>query len=510
MRVKGARFVSVLVLAWVCLAAVCASAGAAPGDLDRFFGREGISRLESPAGGGFVAPSDMAAGPANSIYVLRRQVTCNRFPCTSTFLVSRYDPHGSLDASYGVRSVGEAPTGYGPSGEQGSLAVYPDGKVVVATTDRGKLVLARLSPDGAPDSGFGVGGVVTTGLGVPVARAEVAIQGDGKVVVGAESEPGYGEAAVTVARFTEQGDLDPAFHAGTPVVTNLGSGLGGLGLTTDSGVVIAGPRCCNRTDRALHVARLDANGLFDRSFGNRGHRFIDDVATEAQVRAVVTLPNGKIDLVGRSAKRGKDSALFMLRLLPSGRLDPRFGRRGIAYIKDADLQIAGAAVDGKGRLVIAGTTTGGLSRTSFTLLRRLPNGRADRSFGGGSLVRLASAEASRAIAIALQSGGRIVGLVESGDCERSCTTSSLLVRYLGGSSRAKCLGRKATIVGTRAGETIDGTARRDVIVALSGNDVVRGKGGNDLICGGRGNDKLLGGDGKDRLAGGPGRDRIFR
>lgn len=66
-----------------------------------------------------------------------------------------------------------------------------------------------------------------------------------------------------------------------------------------------------------------------------------------------------------------------------------------------------------------------------------------------------------------------------------------------------CGGKRATIVGTGAGERIKGTPGRDVIVAKGGNDVVLGKGGRDVICGNSGNDALDGGPGNDRLYEGP-------
>lgn len=65
-----------------------------------------------------------------------------------------------------------------------------------------------------------------------------------------------------------------------------------------------------------------------------------------------------------------------------------------------------------------------------------------------------------------------------------------------------CGGRRATIVGTDAGQLIRGTSGPDVIAALGGNDQIDGRGGDDFLCGGEGGDKLYGGPGNDRLFGG--------
>ncbi len=72
----------------------------------------------------------------------------------------------------------------------------------------------------------------------------------------------------------------------------------------------------------------------------------------------------------------------------------------------------------------------------------------------------------------------------------------------------RCLGKKATIVGTAVADKINGTAGADVIAGLNGNDVISGLGGNDLICGGDGNDKINGGAGNDSISGDEGNDTI--
>lgn len=78
----------------------------------------------------------------------------------------------------------------------------------------------------------------------------------------------------------------------------------------------------------------------------------------------------------------------------------------------------------------------------------------------------------------------------------------------GGGTAPTCLGKKATITGTKGKDVISGTNRADVIVALGGKDRIRGRGGNDLICGNDGNDQIRGDGGNDRISGGKGNDRL--
>ena len=73
----------------------------------------------------------------------------------------------------------------------------------------------------------------------------------------------------------------------------------------------------------------------------------------------------------------------------------------------------------------------------------------------------------------------------------------------------RCLGRRATIVGTRRSEAIRGTARADVIVAFAGKDRIRAGRGDDRVCAGSGRDRVDGGAGRDRILGGVDGDRLL-
>ncbi len=492
---------------------IASAASAAPGDIDRTFGQEGVARVQSEAGA-FVFPEDMAVAPAG-IYVLRSSLRCSPSPCVSEQLVSRYTPGGLLDSSFGsagVRSLFRD-TGAFRSTTAGSLAVAADGHVVVGSTEEGALLLGRLNPDGSPDTGFGNGGEVKTTMSAPVDRVHVAIQDDGRIIVAAEPLSGYGGDAVLIARYTAQGLPDPSFHDGGALITSLGSGLGGLALDGDK-TVVAGPRCCGAEGRAVHLARIDENGVFDSSFGRQGERFVDDVTDGAGVGGLIVRPNGGIVVVG-SGRGGRGAGSFALALKPNGALDPKFGRRGIAYLGHKLLTVDGAVDDRAGRLLIAGSSPEGTGHTAtsgskaLSVLRRRPNGSADRTFAGGNLIHLVSLRAGHADAVGLQGGRALVVLASRGGCSRTCESpTTLLIRFLGGTSGSRCLGHRATIVGTRHGEKLVGTPGPDVIAALAGNDRVLGRGGDDLICGGRGGDRLIGGKGRDVLSGGAGRNKI--
>ena len=74
--------------------------------------------------------------------------------------------------------------------------------------------------------------------------------------------------------------------------------------------------------------------------------------------------------------------------------------------------------------------------------------------------------------------------------------------------RPKCMGERATIVGTDGTERIVGTNGKDVIVAKDGSDYIKAKASGDLICAGAGDDHIETGNGPDRVKAGAGADSL--
>ena len=86
--------------------------------------------------------------------------------------------------------------------------------------------------------------------------------------------------------------------------------------------------------------------------------------------------------------------------------------------------------------------------------------------------------------------------------------ASLTIAAPAGAAERRCLGEKATIVGTSGDDTLRGTDERDVILGLGGQDEIRSGGGDDIVCAGRANDFVAAGGGNDSVSGGSGSDTI--
>ena len=158
------------------------------------------------------------------------------------FLLVALTPAGALDATFGIGGYVTLDVGDGAASVR-AMKRQPDGKLLVAGGTGAGGVVVRFLPDGTPDPTFSTDGVAR--LGVPGAVAEdVALQADGKVVaVGAADSAGV-SADSLVARFRPGGARDPGFGADGVVRRSLGAQgpdrLTGVGVAADGGIVGGG------------------------------------------------------------------------------------------------------------------------------------------------------------------------------------------------------------------------------------------------------------------------------
>jgi uncharacterized delta-60 repeat protein len=157
------------------------------------------------------------------------------------------------------------------------------------------------------------------------------------------------------------------------------------------------------------AARLNRNGSLDPSFGSGGV-FTADLGLG--VAGVVDPPLPR----AARAPHGKVLVAFddrLARVLPNGGLDPSFGSNGIVTLPPGVAQ--GLAVTSAGKPVVAETLSGP-DASSFAVIRYLPNGSPDPSFGTGGTAVAHFGRADHAAAIAVDGGGRVVlaGSVRSG------------------------------------------------------------------------------------------------
>ncbi|WP_280192072.1 hypothetical protein [Delftia sp. PS-11] len=177
------------------------------GSLDTGFGAAG--KLIVSVGSGGAGASSVVLQPDGRIVVAGTS--------DNDFGLIRLNADGTLDTSFGGQGTGRLIMSVGSGRDVGSSVILQsDGKMVVAgTSDNGSntdFSLIRLNPDGTLDTGFG--GQGTGKLLVPVSSSgrdwasSVALQPDGKIVVAGTSDNDFG-----LIRLNPDGTLDTSFAA---------------------------------------------------------------------------------------------------------------------------------------------------------------------------------------------------------------------------------------------------------------------------------------------------------
>jgi uncharacterized delta-60 repeat protein len=387
--------------------------------------------------------------------------------------------------------------------------VGPDGKPVVVASDHSLdpegsvtgVTVARFDREGHLDGTFGVGGKAPQPFEALVdTPLAVAVQPDGKIVVAGEgSMTEGGGQELLLARYLPNGELDPGFGGGGKAAATLPTRTRPADVLLDASgnITVPAPLCCVGSSGSFGggggfaVARFLADGKADPGFAGTGQPLFPTPGAIGFVEAAASAPDGGTYLSFEEKTETVSTVGNMIKLLPSGSPDTAFGVGGRLRLFDrvGSIDPAALAVDGKGRIVGVGWGDGKVSA-----FRLRPEGSTDRTFNGGQHVD--APYGGVPLAVTLQSSGRIVVLGDSGCCG---SKGFALIAFRGGNDHTRCMGHKATVVGTRRADQLIGTKHRDVIAALGGKDEVRGLGGADVICGGQGTDKLLGGPGRDQI-----------
>src|SRR5262249_49582815 len=149
------------------------------------------------------------------------------------FALARYNANGTLDTTFGTK--GKVTTDFAGNGDwAGGVAIQADGKIVAAgsagdSSGPGTIGLARYNTNGSLDASFGNGGKVMIsirpGVSTDDAAHAIAIQSDGKIVVaGFTFDPSFGRI-FAVARYNANGSLDTSFGTGGSVTSTVGGEL---------------------------------------------------------------------------------------------------------------------------------------------------------------------------------------------------------------------------------------------------------------------------------------------
>lgn len=289
------------------------------------------------------------------------------------FILARCLPNGTLDS--GFRSGGVVITSPGGvSASASCVAVQDDGKILVAGQHEAPvndIVVLRYEEGGGLDLGFGTNGIVRIVINDRTESVkDMAVQPDGRILLVGDSF-GLGERESLVLRLGSDGELDPAFGTGGMVRRDLPSGHGGpasVALQGDGKILVGGSFSAT-AQSGFRVTRMESGGAHDPSFGTAGVSTVT-LLDDAMIGGVLALqPDGGIVVGGSARPGGAAYQPALIRLEIDGSLDPGFGNGGI---KRADgggdhLFLSGLALQRKGGLLVVGTQFTGVGQESKLL-----------------------------------------------------------------------------------------------------------------------------------------------
>jgi serine/threonine-protein kinase len=269
-----------------------------------------------------------------------------------------------------------------------------------SASDKRPVAPARTEPPrhpGAPDPTFGKGGsvqlAVGQGGGVNDAYA-VALQQDGRIVVAGQSTRARDTHYMALTRHLPDGRLDPSFNTTGKMVLWLGAfddGVTGRALLIqpDGRIVFGGRGEVTTIRYDFSLVRLNENGTLDESFGRKGV-VTTNVAgySTSYLQAMALQPDGKIMAAGNAMTSDTEIVFALVRYLPDGTLDPTFGQNGQALVNfpGATEEVAGVAIRDDGGIAWAGRA-GELGKIDAVIMVQNPDGTPDREFGTGGWVR---------------------------------------------------------------------------------------------------------------------------
>ena len=273
----------------------------------------------------------------------------------------RLNPDGSRDASFS--------TGAGFNGEVTSVAVQADGKVLVGgafTTYQGAVAtyLVRLNADGSRDTSF------ITGAGFNSTVSSVAVQADGQVLVGGSFTTYSGTLAFNLIRLNPNGSYDATFVTGTGFRTSI---VSSVVVQANGQVLVGGSFTTYQGTPARGLVRLNADGSRDADFAPNLTGYVYSLAVQA---------NGQI-LAGGSVGYANQDPSRLIRLNADGSPDASFNTNGKSLEQDFTGAVNSVALQPDGKVLVGGEFDGFRAAAANYLIRLNTDGSRDNSFAVG-------------------------------------------------------------------------------------------------------------------------------
>ncbi len=273
---------------------------------------------------------------------------------TSRNRIARLHSDGSLDLLFNP--------GTGANNKVCSVILQPDGKILIGGAfslynDTSRNRIARLHSDGSLDLLF------NPGIGANDSICSIALQPDGKILIGGYFTSYNGIGRNRIARLHSDGSLDLLFNPDA----GANDWVQTIMLQHDGKIIIGGGFSLYNSDVMNHIARLNAEGSIDTSFhpGSGANGIIRSTAIQL---------DGKIIIGGDFTLFNGSNRNRLARLNANGTLDDTF-----EIGTGANKEVYSISLSTDDKIIIGG---------NFTAYNGIGRNRVARIFGGGSNLEL--------------------------------------------------------------------------------------------------------------------------
>ena len=291
----------------------------------------------------------------------------------SDMKVMRVNADGTIDSTFGTDGI--QTIAFNGTSQANAVAIQNDGKIIIggvaANNGHNNFALARLNTDGSPDNSFNGNGKVTTDPGLSDEYiSSLAIRSGGNIVVSG-TVTNNGAHRPALASYETNGTNDISFNTSGSLVDSTSGKYSyyTCGAVQSDGKYVAAGTAWNGTSFDFMIARYNTNGSLDQTFSGGGIKLVDFGSNNDTVSAIVLQPDGKILVAGSSGNNA-----VVARLMPDGSLDATFNN-GIGF-NSTDVAVSNfvtsMVVQQDGKVLIGGKTG---------LLRYNADGTTDTGFG---------------------------------------------------------------------------------------------------------------------------------
>jgi uncharacterized delta-60 repeat protein len=306
--------------------------------------------------------------------------------------LAQYNENGTLDTTFGVGGRKNIDVGPSITMTVGNAIYTSDNKIFIATTSYfsdGDFNITKCNKFGELETAFGGTGIITyDGMGYDQG-GKITLRSDGKLLLSGNSNvnPANGTYKQYVQMLiNSDGTLDTTFGTSGKVLTNLATNntqvINDMYLLTDNSILVTGSIVItNSTIYDGFVAKFNANGTLDTSFGTNGISqvfFTDTDGSQAitdMVNKITVQNDGKIIIAGFSNGAGNISKFSVALLNSTGTFDETFGNNGTMTfpINGFNDVITDVKSQSDGKIVVSGQTKINNLDRSYVVARLTPN-----------------------------------------------------------------------------------------------------------------------------------------